>query len=102
VEGSGGSGNWIVSNAVDSGWNQDTNPSFVDFTARNYRLDKESLAIDKGNGVLYPDKADDVISGGITISAEAKAVIGAALKTDLAGNPRIQGTAIDMGAYEKW
>jgi hypothetical protein len=37
----------------------------------------------------------------VTLSTTAKAVINAALGKDLAGNTRKQGTAIDMGAYEK-
>jgi len=57
--------------------NLDTNPLFVDPSSGNFRLQESSPAIDAGN---------DVAVAGVI--------------TDLEGNPRIAGAAVDMGAYE--
>ncbi|HSK11884.1 MAG TPA: choice-of-anchor Q domain-containing protein, partial [Phnomibacter sp.] len=70
-----------------------TDPKFispVDFQMAptlqgDLRLQPASAAIDKGNSALYAPSQTPDISKFIT---------------DLAGNPRIFGTAIDMGAYE--
>ncbi|MEK4423944.1 InlB B-repeat-containing protein [Solibacillus sp. FSL K6-1523] len=52
---------------------------FIDPDNKNYRLKAGSPAIDKGDS-SYPELAS--------------------IKKDLDGNPRIQGTKIDLGAYE--
>jgi len=52
---------------------------FMDSSKKDYRLKADSPAIDKGNA-NYPELAD--------------------IKIDLAGKKRVQGSAIDLGAYE--
>jgi hypothetical protein len=67
----------------------------------NYRLNG-SNGLNVGSDTLYPLDADAVETlAGITLSAEAKAAINAALPYDRdgVGHPRKNGT-IDMGAYE--
>jgi hypothetical protein len=94
--------------------NQGADPVFVDrkdpatYTPMpnsdgDYSLAAGSPAINAGDSSLYPADADAVeaLLGDVTLSAEAKTAINAVLAEDLAGNTRIQGTAIDMGAYEK-
>ncbi|PSQ97420.1 MAG: hypothetical protein BRD55_02205, partial [Bacteroidetes bacterium SW_9_63_38] len=61
---------------TDDGGNLDANPLFVDAANGNVRLNWASPAIDAG--------VDDSVS----------------VSTDLAGNPRSQGAAVDIGAYE--
>ncbi|MGJ7033108.1 choice-of-anchor Q domain-containing protein [Niabella hirudinis] len=71
--------NAIVNNSiVQGGVNGNKNPLFVDAANGNVRLQCGSPAINAGNNSYIP--------GGIT--------------TDLDGNARIQGTTVDMGAYE--
>ncbi|MBQ8285851.1 MAG: hypothetical protein IJZ10_06075, partial [Thermoguttaceae bacterium] len=57
-------------------------PLFVDAANGDYRLADGSQALDKGNAEYAVD-AD-----------------GAALTTDLAGNARVVGSSVDLGAYE--
>lgn len=76
LEGCGGSGlGWYGSFGVDNGDNLDTNPLFAD---TDLRLDAVSPAVNSGN-----DSAPGLPA------------------TDLDGNPRITGIAVDMGAYER-
>ncbi len=84
IANSGGSGSWVGAIGTDNGNNIAANPLFIETpnpataptTAGNLRLQASSPAFDAGND----------------------AVVGVA--TDLDGNPRIMGTAVDMGAYE--
>jgi hypothetical protein len=70
-------------------------------TSGNYRLSvSTSPAVNAGDNNSYPADADDSIFPA-GLSDEAKAAINAALSRDLGGNVRKQGTAIDMGAYER-
>jgi hypothetical protein len=67
----------------------------------DYRLNG-TTGIHAGSDSLYPANADAVgVLAGVTLSDAAKTAITAALSKDLAGSTRKQGTAIDMGAYEK-
>ncbi|RZJ69962.1 MAG: T9SS sorting signal type C domain-containing protein, partial [Flavobacterium sp.] len=75
---------YIIENSIYEGTdtsdgNINSNPFFVDQSGGNYRLAAVSPAIDSGNTAFYPD---------------------AATATDLSGYARINGTAIDRGAYE--
>jgi len=86
VQNSGGSGSWNSSTGTDSGGNIDSDPIFTTgiapslapTTAGNYQLQ---------NGVLSP-----------ALNQGNSAIVTAL--TDLAGNPRIDGGTVDIGAYE--
>lgn len=75
IEGSGGSENWNDNFGTDNGNNLDVDPKFVGNT---YQLADDSPAIDMGDSSFVPN---DIVR-------------------DLAGNNRIVGAAVDMGAYE--
>ena len=78
VEGCGGSGpSWNPSVGTDAGGNLDEDPLFVDGVGGDYHLSEGSPAVDAGDN-----------------SAPHLPV------TDIDGNPRIVGIAVDMGAYE--
>ncbi|MCK5408437.1 MAG: T9SS type A sorting domain-containing protein, partial [Candidatus Krumholzibacteria bacterium] len=78
VEGCGGSGpSWNPSVGTDAGGNLDEDPLFVDGVGGDYHLSEGSPAIDAGDN-----------------SATHLPL------TDIDGNPRIVGVAVDMGAYE--
>jgi hypothetical protein len=93
IEGSGGSINWSPSFGTDGGNNMDINPMFVDpqpasaapTTLGNYRLQQRSPAANAANNDLY---------------LFARGIADFTGETDLAGNPRLVGNTIDMGAYE--
>ena len=79
IAGSGGSGSsWDSAVGIDLGGNLDLDPLFVDVAHRNLQLNATSPAINAGDSSLFPP---DILF-------------------DLAGNARITGSAIDMGAYE--
>jgi hypothetical protein len=73
----------LVQNVTVSGINNNlnghTNPLFINPLVRNYQLNIASPCIDAGNNVYIGQKLFGL---------------------DLAGNPRLQGNNIDMGAYE--
>ncbi len=78
VAGSGGSGGgWNSSIGSDGGNNLDTDPMYVDPVTGDLSLNTGSPAIDAGNALL--------------------AILP---PTDIAGNPRVTGADVDMGAYE--
>ena len=93
VEGSGGSGSWNGSFGTDNGNNIDIDPQFVAAEPASaaptvdgdYRLKITSPAIDAGNDAFFSPSAIPDLS---------------AVTTDLDGNPRIIGDAVDMGVYE--
>ncbi|MEM9874953.1 MAG: choice-of-anchor Q domain-containing protein [Myxococcota bacterium] len=84
VEGSGGSAMWMSALVADGGQNLDVDPMFqapllvigMPQVGGDYRLQTGSPAIDAGNGTLNTTPLD------------------------LDGNMRVQGQAIDLGAYE--
>ncbi len=71
--------------------NIDADPLFVDAPAGNLRLGPGSPCIDTGNTAALPSDLTDLDRDGDTAEP---------LPFDLDGNPRVQGTAVDMGAYE--
>lgn len=72
----------IAHSNIQGGWpgvgNLDMDPLFVDVSGGDFHLQSASLCIDAGDSVAVPSW----------------------VTTDLDGNPRIQGVAVDMGAYE--
>lgn len=95
IEGCNEDGFW--DNMINGGDNIDPDPLFVSFidpsgtgwqptTGGDYRLQTGSPAIDAGSDTYYQSAEDPDLS---------------AITTDLDGNPRFMGAAIDMGAYEK-
>ena len=66
-------------------------PMFVDPASGDYRLLPGSLAIDTGDASLLPADSFDLDGDGDFTEP---------LPLDLAGNPRINGLALDIGAYE--
>lgn len=78
IGGSGGSVNWNSSLGTNVIGNIDADPLFVGSSMGDYHLRLESPCIDKGDKTKIPS--------GVT--------------TDLAGNIRIIGSNVDMGAYE--
>lgn len=79
VDGSGGSGvGWVSALGTDGGGNLDSDPLFINRALGDLRLLGDSPAVDAGNDSFLPPFAD----------------------TDLAGNSRVTGAAVDMGAYE--
>ncbi|MFA7468364.1 MAG: right-handed parallel beta-helix repeat-containing protein, partial [Desulfotomaculaceae bacterium] len=91
LQGNGGSDAWDSSGGnVDGGNNIDLDPLFVDaenalVANRDYRLQTGSPAQEAGDNSLYYMGGNPDLFG---------------ITTDLAGNPRISGDIIDMGAYE--
>jgi hypothetical protein len=78
IQGSGGSTSWDPGFGTDGGHNIDSDPLFVDIASGNLQLQAGSPCIDAGNNNALPP----------------------GIITDLLGNPRISGIAVDMGAYE--
>jgi hypothetical protein len=84
---------------------QDPGSVTVPNSSGDYRLNG-APAIDAGDSDSYPDTWDkwQTLIGtgeGIADEAEYNMYIAPHLSGDLAGAVRMQGTAIDMGAYEK-
>ncbi|WP_317127030.1 choice-of-anchor Q domain-containing protein, partial [Paenimyroides tangerinum] len=80
IQGSMVNSNWNSSFGTNGGNNIDVNPMFANPTNGDFTLTITSPAINAGSNTLY----------GASLSTA----------TDLAGNPRLFGTTIDMGAYE--
>jgi hypothetical protein len=106
IEGSGGSGTgWDASLGSDGGSNVDADPLFVrepdpgpdatwgtdDDHYGDLHLQGRSPAVNAGDNAALPADALDLDHDGGT---------GEPIPIDLAGNPRVVGTAVDMGAYE--
>ena len=77
------------------GWGDDPSTPDIDESANDdygdLRLRPDSPAIDAGDGALLPPDTLDLDDDGDTT---------APIPFDLAGNARISGAAVDMGAYE--
>jgi len=93
VEGSGGSSSWVSSFGDNRDGNLDVDPefiapvlsSFAPTTSGDYRLQSISPAIEAGSNALF---------------FTARGISNFAGEIDLAGNPRLLGDRIDIGAYE--
>jgi hypothetical protein len=94
-------------------WSGAETSIFANYGAKEFWLKPGSPALDKGgvpvvtvdNDNPYPSDAaailDDLgITTGHAARTQALNQLNAALATDAAGNPRKQGSAIDMGAFE--
>jgi hypothetical protein len=79
IQACGGSANWNSACGLDGGGNLDADP----------------LLLDPAHGDLRPASADSPLLDAGDMS------VATGLDTDLAGNPRVQGTTIDIGAYER-
>jgi hypothetical protein len=79
IAGCGASGaGWNTGFGADGGYNLDIDPQFVDAVSGDLHLTVESPAINAGSTSALPPE----------------------VTTDLDGNPRVFGPAVDMGAYE--
>jgi hypothetical protein len=122
VQGSSGSGNgWVLSGAtngggnaadpgtgsayspfVDLGW-QDPASVTMPNSDGDYRLKSGSPAYNAGSDALYPDtwaKWQSLTGTSAITEAAYNMYVLPALAKDLGGANRIQGDAIDLGAYE--
>ncbi|MDD4857911.1 MAG: FlgD immunoglobulin-like domain containing protein, partial [Candidatus Krumholzibacteria bacterium] len=77
IKGSGGSAGWDLELGTDGGNNIDADPLYYGAEAGDLRILVGSPAVDAGNSAVPGLPA-----------------------TDIAGNARIQGSSVDMGAYE--
>ncbi len=78
IEGCGGSSDWVTDCGTDNGFNIDTDPLFSGEEPDPLMLTEESPCIDAGDSSKVPE----------------------GIVKDIAGNDRIQGLSVDMGAYE--
>jgi hypothetical protein len=87
--------------AGENGENQliETYTTLADWQAATYGLDANSIAVDPALDAEYYPTAAAVIDGG-SDDALSSDLIDPALATDFAGDPRVDGDAVDMGALE--
>ena len=93
IGGSGGSDNWDSSLGIDGGNNIDADPLFMEPVSPtlaptltgNYNIEEDSPCVSAGSNQLY---------------LTARNIANFIGENDLAGNPRLSGKTIDMGAYE--
>jgi predicted outer membrane repeat protein len=85
VQGCGGSNRWNSAYGNNRGGNLDLDPLFTDASIGNYALMPCSPAIDGGNNDYY---------------LSARDIRNFTNEVDLAGNPRLKDSSIDMGVYE--
>jgi hypothetical protein len=85
----------VAHSDIQGGWpgpgNIDADPLFVQPGTDNLRLAFGSPCVDAGDDAALPVDEADLDGDGNTSEP---------IPVDLDGNPRVQGTAVDMGAYE--
>ncbi|MGD1871795.1 MAG: DUF4347 domain-containing protein, partial [Mastigocoleus sp.] len=91
VKGSGGSSAWNLGFGTDNGGNLDVDPQFIDPGNEDFHLQATSPAINTGDNTYLPLDTNDLNSNSNTTEK---------LPFDLNGNPRIQNSIVDIGAYE--
>ncbi|MEM1093652.1 MAG: choice-of-anchor Q domain-containing protein [Bacteroidota bacterium] len=89
VEGSGGSANWDANLGTDGGNNLDADPQFAN-TADPDGGDNQFFTTDDGLRLLAASPAREAGNNAATHVAA----------TDIAGQPRIQDSTVELGAYE--
>ena len=92
IKGSGGSGSgWDTTIGVDGGNNIDADPIFTNALAGDLTIQPSGAAIDAGDQTLLdPDVMD--LDEDLNIIED--------IPYDLADNPRVENSNVDMGAYE--
>ncbi|MCA2506700.1 MAG: cadherin domain-containing protein [Microcystis sp. M54BS1] len=83
--------NSIVQGGFTGTGNLNVNPQFVDAINDDFRLQSTSPAINAGNNASLPADSRDL---------DGDSNITEAIPFDIVRNPRINGTNVDMGAYE--
>ena len=97
IDGSGGSGgSWDNDIGTDGGNNLDINPKFLS-AANAFGMDGIPGTTDDGLRLIGLGTASAAVDGG---NNAATGIVGVA--KDFAGNNRIRGSKIDMGAYETY
>lgn len=81
----------LPAGTIDGGGNNYGDPLFVDVAGRDFRLRPESPCVDAGDNSLLPPDTYDLDGDGDTQEPHSR---------DAAGNPRLIGGTVDMGAYE--
>ncbi|TVR16623.1 MAG: BspA family leucine-rich repeat surface protein [Balneolaceae bacterium] len=93
IEGAFASGGWDIALGSNNGNNLDTDPEFT-------APEVASAAPTDGGDYTADGPTSPVINAGLTPVDLSIFPGGPGDPVDLAGNPRVDGTAIDMGAYE--
>jgi hypothetical protein len=83
--------NSIVQGGFTGTGNLNVNPQFVDATTDDLRLQSTSPAINAGNNTFLPADTPDL---------DGDSNITEAIPLDIARNPRVNGTNVDLGAFE--
>ena len=89
VQNSGGSSNWNLSVAIDSGFNIDKIPLFIDTHNLEYGISKSSPCYNAGNNFLY-----------YSLLQGFQTSLNFFCNFDFDANNRIYDGIIDIGAYE--
>ena len=66
----------------------------------NIVVDPEDCFVDAANGDFRPLKEGSLVDKGVTTGPGSSTFALALPKTDLAGNPRVVGSSVDIGCYE--
>jgi hypothetical protein len=91
IDGCGGSASWVSSCGTNNGGNIDADPLFTNPGTGDLTLQLGSPAINAGDQTLLPVDLTDVDSDNNRSEI---------IEVDLAMNPRVENSNVDMGAYE--